>query len=134
MTRNSQFAERPYGWVIVAVATLCMAAGFGANVTVSVFIGPFEQEFGWSRAHISFAYTALTAGAAIGGIFWGSLSDQDRRQNHCFCGRFFDFGSACPAKPAERSLGDICALFLYRLRRFRLFVHAAFGVGRIVVR
>ena len=68
--------EQPYGWVVVAVATLCLALGFGANVTVAVLVKPFEQEFGWTRAQIAMGYTALSIGAAIGGIFWGSLSDR----------------------------------------------------------
>jgi MFS family permease len=83
---REQFAERPYGWVVVAVATLCLAAGFGANITVSVFIDPFEQEFGWSRAYISFAYTALTLGAALGGILWGTLSDRIGAKTIAFIG------------------------------------------------
>jgi MFS family permease len=75
-TGKDGFEERPYGWVIVAVATVCLALGFGANITVSVFMKPFEQEFGWFRADISMAYSMLTAGAALGGIIWGSLSDR----------------------------------------------------------
>jgi MFS family permease len=76
MTEAEQFEEQPYGWVIVAVATLFMALGFGSNVTVPVLVKPFEQEFGWSRAAISMAYTALTIGAAAGGLFWGTLFDK----------------------------------------------------------
>ncbi|MFT5180699.1 MAG: MFS family permease [Alphaproteobacteria bacterium] len=70
------FEEQPYGWVIVAVATICLALAFGANITVPLLVKPFESEFGWSRAAISMAYTALTIGAAAGGLFWGSLSDK----------------------------------------------------------
>ncbi len=63
-----QFEEQPYGWVIVAIVTLCLALGFGSNVTVPVLVKPFEDEFGWGRAAISMAYTALTIGAAAGGL------------------------------------------------------------------
>ncbi|MFZ1105044.1 MAG: MFS transporter [Hyphomicrobiaceae bacterium] len=73
---KDRFGEQPYGWVIVAVATVCLALGFGANITVSVFMKPFEEEFGWLRADISMAYSMLTVGAAIGGLVWGSLSDR----------------------------------------------------------
>lgn len=68
--------EHPYGWVIVAVSTVCLALGFGAGSTVSVFMKPFEQEFGWLRADISMAYTMHTIGAGVGGLFWGGLSDR----------------------------------------------------------
>ena len=73
---KDSFNQQPYGWVIVAVATTCLALGFGANIMVSVFMKPFEQEFGWPRADISMAYSVLTVGAAIGGIVWGGLSDR----------------------------------------------------------
>ena len=68
--------EQPYGWVVVAVATLCLALGFGVNVTVAMLVKPLEQEFGWTRAQISMGYTALSIGAALGGVFWGTLSDR----------------------------------------------------------
>src|SRR5688572_20673682 len=73
---RDQYDEHPYGWVIVAVSTVCLALGFGAGATVSVFIKPFEQEFGWLRADTSMAYTMHTIGAALGGLVWGSLSDR----------------------------------------------------------
>lgn len=68
--------EHPYGWVIVSVATISLALGFGAGGVVSVLMKPLEQEFGWFRADISMAYTAYSLGAAIGGLFWGALSDR----------------------------------------------------------
>ena len=73
---QDRFSEHPYGWVIVAVSTVCLALGFGAGSTISVFMRPFEQEFGWFRADISMAYTMHTIGAALGGIVWGRLSDR----------------------------------------------------------
>ena len=78
---RDRFDEHPYGWVIVAVSTVCLALGFGAGGTVSVFIKPFEQEFGWLRADTSMAYTMHTVGAAFGGLVWGSLSDRIGARN-----------------------------------------------------
>ena len=57
---KDSFNEQPYGWVIVAVATTCLALGFGANIMVSVFMKPFEQEFGWPRADIPESVAART--------------------------------------------------------------------------
>src|SRR3974377_1428805 len=64
-----------YAWVIVAIATVCLALGFGANIVISVFMKPFEDEFGWLRADTSMAYTMNAIGAGAGGILWGGLSD-----------------------------------------------------------
>jgi MFS family permease len=85
---NDRFAERPYGWVIVGVTTTFLALGFGTNSIVSVFMTPFEQEFGWLRADISMAYTLLSVGAAIGGIVWGALSDRIGARKVGFIGAF----------------------------------------------
>jgi MFS family permease len=73
---NDRVTDPPYGWVIVAISTVCLALGFGAGATVSVFMKPFEQEFGWLRADTSMAYAMHTIGAALGGLMWGSLSDR----------------------------------------------------------
>jgi MFS family permease len=67
--------EPNYRWVIVAIATTCLAFGFGANIIISVFMKPLESEFGWQRADTSMAFTMNAIGAAAGGILWGGLSD-----------------------------------------------------------
>jgi MFS family permease len=86
MSDGNQIQEHPYGWVIVAVATTCLTLAFGANLTVSVLVDPFEREFGWSRADISMAYTMATVGAAVGGILWGALSDRIGAKKIAFLG------------------------------------------------
>ena len=105
---NDQFAERPYGWVIVGVATICLTLGFGTNSTISVFMKPFEQEFGWSRADISMAFTLLTVGCAIGGIVWGGLSDRIGARKVGYLGAFaISFGLI-----ALRWQSDLWVLYL----------------------
>ena len=105
---NDQLAERPYGWVIVGVATICLTLGFGTNSTISVFMKPFEQEFGWSRADISMAFTLLTVGCAIGGIVWGSLSDRIGARRVGYLGAFaISFGLI-----ALRWQSDLWVLYL----------------------
>ncbi len=86
MAREAKIDEHPYGWVIVAVATLAMALGFGANVTVSIFIDPWEAEFGWSRSSAALPYTITTIGAAIGGVIFGTLSDRIGAKKIAFLG------------------------------------------------
>ena len=54
--------EASYAWVIVGVATACLALGFGANIVISVFMKPLEDEFGWLRADTSMAYTMNAIG------------------------------------------------------------------------
>jgi MFS family permease len=66
----------PRRWVVAAAATFGMLAGFGMATTVSVFIKPFEDEFGWLRADISFAYALFSAGAALGGLVVGWAFDR----------------------------------------------------------
>ncbi|MCZ8310285.1 MAG: MFS transporter [Magnetospirillum sp.] len=44
-----------YCWIIVGVTSLVLLAGAGIRATPGVLILPLEQEFGWSRATISFA-------------------------------------------------------------------------------
>ncbi len=44
-----------YGWVAVALSFLTTLIGAGIRSAPTVFIHPFETEFGWSRAEISFA-------------------------------------------------------------------------------
>ena len=87
-TAKGRIDEQPYGWVVVAVATTCLALGFGTNATVSIFMKPFEDEFGWLRAQVSMAYTLLAVGAAVGGIIWGSLSDRIGARSIGFFGAF----------------------------------------------
>src|ERR1700739_2302553 len=44
-----------YGWVVVAVTFLTLLIGAGVRSTPGVLMVPFEAEFHWSRATISFA-------------------------------------------------------------------------------
>lgn len=44
-----------YGWIVVAVTFVAMLVAAGVRSAPSVLIVPLENEFGWSRATISFA-------------------------------------------------------------------------------
>jgi MFS family permease len=64
------------GTLVVVAATLVVAMGFGGLGLITVFMGPMEAELGWSRSDTSLAYVFSTAGMAIGGLWWGRLSDR----------------------------------------------------------
>jgi MFS family permease len=64
------------GALVVLAATVAMAVGFGGLGLITVFMGPMEAELGWSRSDTSLGYALSTAGMAIGGLFWGRLSDR----------------------------------------------------------
>jgi len=64
------------GVLVVAAATAVMAIGFGGLGLITVFMGPIEADLGWSRSDTSLGYAFSTAGMAIGGVFWGRLSDR----------------------------------------------------------
>ncbi|HMF14537.1 MAG TPA: MFS transporter, partial [Gemmataceae bacterium] len=57
-------------------ATVAMAMGFGGLGLITVFMGPMEADLGWSRSETSLGYAFSTCGMAIGGVFWGRLSDR----------------------------------------------------------
>ena len=64
------------GTLVVVAATLVVAMGFGGLGLITVFMGPMEAELGWSRSDTSLGYAFSTAGMAIGGLWWGRLSDR----------------------------------------------------------
>src|SRR5215475_7386478 len=64
------------GALVVLAATVAMAMGFGGLGLITVFMGPMEADLAWSRSDTSLGYALSTAGMAIGGVFWGLLSDR----------------------------------------------------------
>lgn len=72
---NSVANER-IGWIMVAFASVISGMGFGALLSVTVFLEPLELEFGWLRNQTSFAYMAANITAGFGGIMAGYLSDR----------------------------------------------------------
>jgi len=65
-----------YGWVIVGVGIMVTCVGFGAMVTLSVFLQPMAQAMGWSRTGIATVALLNFLGMGAGAFLWGSLSDR----------------------------------------------------------
>jgi MFS family permease len=74
--RTAPIAEGSRGVLVALAATVAMAMGFGGLGLITVFMAPIETDLGWSRADTSLAYALSTAGMALGGVFWGRLSDR----------------------------------------------------------
>ncbi len=64
------------GSLVVLAAAVAMAVGFGGLGLITVFMAPMEVDLGWSRSDTSLGYALSTAGMALGGLFWGRLSDR----------------------------------------------------------
>lgn len=123
--RPAPLPSRPYyGWIIVAVAMLAIfVSSPGQTYVVSVFIGPIEDDTGWSRTTISGLYTLGSLTAATGILLAGRLMDR--------------FGSRATLAVAGLLLG-LAALWMSRVSRpFDLYVGFALlrllGQGSLTV-
>ena len=65
-----------YGWTIVGVGMVVTCVGFGAMVSLTVFLAPIAEAMGWSRTGISTAALINWLCMGLGGFVWGALSDR----------------------------------------------------------
>jgi MFS family permease len=65
-----------YGYVIVVITFLMMVLGWGVYYIYGVFFTSLTNEFGWSRAVTSGAFSASVLVSGISGIVTGRLSDR----------------------------------------------------------
>lgn len=64
-----------YGYIIVISAFIILMLTFGIHYSFGIFFKPLIAEFGWSRAVTSAAFSLMTIGSGLLGIFAGRLSD-----------------------------------------------------------
>jgi MFS family permease len=76
LDREATTRSSGHGVLVVLAATVAMAMGFGGLGLITVFMRPMEADLGWSRSDTSLGYALSTAGMALGGLFWGRLSDR----------------------------------------------------------
>ena len=65
-----------YGWVVVGVTFLVLLTGAGVRSTPGVLMVPFEEEFHWSRATISFAVAVSLVLYGVMGPFAASFMER----------------------------------------------------------
>ena len=58
-----------YAWIVAAVGLVTLITAAGFRSTTGVLIVPLQDEFGWSRATISFAVAINLVVYGLGGPF-----------------------------------------------------------------
>ena len=106
-----------YGWVIVGVGILVTCVGFGAMLTLSIFLQPMAEAMGWSRTGIAAAALLNFLGMGLGAFLWGALSDRYGTRAVVLCGG------------ALLGLGMVLASQATTLLQFQLLYGAIVGVA-----
>ena len=75
-----------YGWIIVGVGIVVTCIGFGAMLTLSIFLQPMAEAMGWSRTGIAAAALLNFLCMGLGAFMWGALSDRYGTRAVVLCG------------------------------------------------
>src|SRR3954454_24829340 len=65
-----------YGWVVVGAGAMMTCVGFGAMLSLAVFLQPISNAMGWSRSGVSAAATLDFLFMGLAAFIWGALSDR----------------------------------------------------------
>ena len=87
--KNSVVRDPIYGWVMVISVFTLTALSFGTMGSISVFLKPLSNEFGWTRGNTAFGYTVASLGSAFFGIIWGYVADKYGTRLFGFFATFF---------------------------------------------
>jgi MFS family permease len=72
----SKPATFSYGWIVVGAGAMMTCVGFGAMLSLAVFLQPISDAMGWSRSGVSAAATIDFLCMGLAAFFWGALSDR----------------------------------------------------------
>jgi MFS family permease len=106
-----------YGWVIVGVGIAVTCVGFGAMMSLSVFLQPMAEAMGWSRTGIAAAAMLNFLCMGLGAFLWGALSDRFGTRTVVLCGGIL------------LGLGMVLASRAGTLLQFQLLFGAIVGVA-----
>jgi MFS family permease len=109
--------ESAYGWVIVGVGIVVTCVGFGAMLSLSVFLPPMAEAMGWSRTGIATAAMLNFLCMGVGAFMWGALSDRYGTRAVVLCGG------------ALLGLGMVLASRATTLLQFQLLFGAIVGLA-----
>lgn len=98
-----------YGYVVVVAVVSIMTIAWGANRTFGVFLEPVLDEFGWTRAGISGAFTICMFVMGLLSIVAGRLTDKfGPRIVTITCGLFLGLGYVLSSQ-----ISNMWQLYLY---------------------
>jgi sugar phosphate permease len=76
-----------YGWRVLAIGTIAMALGSGLSMSsFGLFVGPLEQEFGWTRAEVSLGFSASVLAGGLSAPLVGLWIDSRGARSAIFAG------------------------------------------------
>jgi MFS family permease len=78
-----------YGWVVVGAGAMMTCIGFGAMLSLAVFLQPISDAMGWSRSGVSAAATIDFLCMGFAAFFWGALSDRFGTRIVVLAGSFY---------------------------------------------
>lgn len=82
-----------YGYIVALAAFIIMLVSWGLYITFGIFFDPLRDQFGWSKAVLSGAYSFCTIFHGVLGIAMGGLTDRfGPRIVVTFCGFFLGLG------------------------------------------
>ena len=99
-----------YGWVVVGAGIVMTCIGFGAMLSLGVFLQPMSDAMGWSRAGISAAALLNWMCMGVGSFFWGALSDRLGTRAVVLCGGVL-LGLGLVTASQAATLGQFQVLF-----------------------
>ena len=68
--------EPRYAWAMLVIGVALLALNMGALSSLSIFLKPVSQQFGWTRGATAFAYTGAALSIGLAGLLWGRLADR----------------------------------------------------------
>jgi MFS family permease len=106
-----------YGYIVTAASFLIMTTAWGANRSFGAFLAPMLNEFGWTRAAISGAFTLAMLTIGVMSLVAGNLTDRfGPRRVVLICGLFL-------------GLGFILVSQIRSILQFYIFYGAMTGIG-----
>lgn len=61
---------------MLGLGTVLVALNLGSLSSLSVFLKPLSEEFGWPRGATALSYTTAAVTIGLAGVFWGRLADR----------------------------------------------------------